>query len=180
LLVLLWFAFEFGIFLLRRPREGRSPGASISNIVIWGLVGVGVSAATITQRLRFAYIGGSSLLLLWVALAVFVAGLALRLWAVAILGRLFVSDLAILPGHRIVDAGPYRLLRHPSYSGLLVCFTGVGLAMHNWLSLVCLLLPITGAVIHRIGVEERMLEAKFGAEYREYRDRTSRLVPGVF
>ena len=62
----------------------------------------------------------------------------------------------------------------------MVCFLGGGLAMYNWLSVVCLFVPIAGAVTYRIRVEERMLGAEFGAEYVEYRGRTKRQVPGVF
>jgi protein-S-isoprenylcysteine O-methyltransferase len=180
-LIFLWVASEFGIWLFRRSKASRSSGQfSVSNIVLWGTIGAAVWAALAVRRFHFAHIGGSSQFLLWAALAVFVAGLALRWWAIIVLGRFFTSDLAVQPGHRIVQAGPYRLVRHPSYSGLLVCFLGAGLAMYNWLSLVCLFVPIAGAVIYRIRVEERMLEAEFGAEYVEYRVRTKRLVPGVF
>jgi len=180
-LVLLWVASEFGIWLFRRSKSGRSSGpSSVSNIVLWGTIGVAVWAALNVRRFSLAHIGGSSQVLLWVAMAVVVAGLALRWWAIVVLGRFFTTDLAVQPGHQIVQAGPYRLVRHPSYSGLLVCFLGTGLAMYNWLSLVCLFLPIAGAVIYRIRVEERMLVAEFGAGYVEYRSRTRRLVPGLF
>ena len=180
-LILLWVASEFGIWLFRRSKASRSSGpSSVSNIVLWGTIGVAVWAALNVRRLSLAHIGGSSQGLLWAAMAVVVAGLALRWWAIVVLGRFFTSDLAVQPGHRIVQAGPYGLVRHPSYSGLLVCFLGTGLAMYNWLSLVCLFLPIAGAVIYRIRVEERMLVAEFGAEYVEYRSRTRRLVPGLF
>jgi protein-S-isoprenylcysteine O-methyltransferase len=181
LLVGLWLASEFGIWLFRRSKGSRSSGPfSVSNVVLWGSIGAAVWAALSVRRFSFAHIGGSSQLLLWAALAILVVGIAVRWWAIVVLGRFFTTDLAVQPGHRIVRAGPYRLVRHPSYSGLLICFLGTGLAMYNWLSLGCLFVPIAAAVIFRIHVEERMLEGEFGAEYVEYRRLTSRLVPGVF
>jgi protein-S-isoprenylcysteine O-methyltransferase len=181
LLAGLWVASEFGIWLFRRSKGGRSSGQfSVSNVVLWGTIGLAVWAALSVRRFSFAHIGGSSQLLLWVAMAILVTGIAVRWWAIVVLGRFFTSDLAVQPGHRIVRAGPYRLVRHPSYSGLLISFVGIGLALYNWLSLICLFVLVAAAVIYRIRVEERMLEQEFGAEYAEYRRRTSRLVPGLF
>jgi protein-S-isoprenylcysteine O-methyltransferase len=182
LLVLLWVVSEFAIWLFRRSKGGTSSGQfSVSNLVLWGTIGAAVWTAMLAQRrLPFAHIGGSSQSLLYVAFAVFLAGIAIRWWAIIVLGRFFTSDLAVQPGHRIVQAGPYRLIRHPSYSGLLVCFLGSGLAMYNWLSLVLFFVPVLAAIVYRIHVEEAMLEKQFGAEYAEYRRRTRRLAPGIF
>jgi len=181
LLVGLWVASEFGIWLFRRSRGGTSSGQfSVANLVLWGTIGVAVFAALSIRRFTSAHVGGSSQLLLGIAMGVFVIGIAIRWWAITVLGRFFTSDLAVQPGHRIVRSGPYRWVRHPSYTGILVCFAGVGLALYNWLSLVCILALVTAALVYRIHVEEKMLEREFGAEYAEYRRRTSRLVPGIF
>jgi protein-S-isoprenylcysteine O-methyltransferase len=181
LLVFLWVASEFGIWFFRRSKGGRTTGQfSVSNIVLWGAIGVGVVAANLVRRFASAHIGGSSQWLLLAAAVVVVAGLAIRWWAIIVLGRFFTSDLAVQPGHRIVQSGPYRWLRHPSYTGIVVCFIGVGLAMYNWLSLVAVLAPVAAAIVYRISVEERMLEQEFGAEYADYRRRTHRLIPGIF
>jgi protein-S-isoprenylcysteine O-methyltransferase len=181
LLAGLWVASEFGIWFFRRSKGSRSSGPfSISNVVLWGTIGVAVWAALSVRRSSFAHIGGSGQLLLWIAMAILVAGIAVRWWAIVVLGRFFTSNLVVQSGHRIVQNGPYRLVRHPSYSGILICFLGLGLAMYNWLSLLCLLVLVSAAIIYRTRVEEAMLEEEFGNEYTEYRRRTSRLVPGLF
>jgi protein-S-isoprenylcysteine O-methyltransferase Ste14 len=79
-----------------------------------------------------------------------------------------------------VQRGPYRLIRHPSYTGGLLALVGAGLTRDNWLSLAALtLLPLAGVLV-RIRYEEARLRDAFGADYRRYASRTARLVPGVW
>jgi protein-S-isoprenylcysteine O-methyltransferase len=114
------------------------------------------------------------------ALGAFLAGLGLRWWAILVLGRFFTVDVAIHEGHELVVRGPYRVLRHPSYSGALLAFAGLGLVFGSWLALALLLVPITGAMIGRIHVEERALAQTFGAAWESYCARSWRLVPFVW
>lgn len=116
----------------------------------------------------------------WIGLGIFAVGTALRWWSIFHLGRFFTVDVAIAADHRVVDNGPYRLVRHPSYSGLLMQFAGVALALGNDLSVAVILLPITFALLHRIRVEETALRSGLGEEYASYMRRTKRLVPWVF
>jgi len=103
-------------------------------------------------------------------------GVALRLWAVRTLGRLFQLELVVQSEHHVVTAGPYRIIRHPSYAGPVLGCLGVGLALDHWVSLaLCVLLP-TAAFVRRILVEEEMLVEGLGPEYERYRQKTKRLV----
>lgn len=114
------------------------------------------------------------------ALAMIVAGLVLRWTSIMVLGRFFTVDVAIMPGHQLVDRGPYRFVRHPAYSGLLLEFAGLGLYFRNWLSFLVLVVHIGLALVYRIRIEEVALNAAFGPKYAAYCARTKRLVPGVF
>ena len=71
-------------------------------------------------------------------------------------------------------------MRHPSYSGLLIAFFGLGLMFANWLSLALLVVPIFIALHGRIVLEERALREKFGADYEAYCAPTARLIPGIY
>jgi protein-S-isoprenylcysteine O-methyltransferase Ste14 len=113
-------------------------------------------------------------------LAVLAAGVALRIWAILTLGRFFKFVVVIQDGHHVIDSGPYRLLRHPSYSGALIAFLGAGIALDSWLSMLALLAIPLAAVLARIRVEERQLAAALGNQYTGYAARTSRLVPGLW
>ena len=115
-----------------------------------------------------------------VGLVLIWGGLALRWWAVLALGRFFQTTLVVQAGHRVVETGPYRVVRHPSYSGLMLVFVGVGFTLGNWLSVAaCLVLPLLGLLV-RIRAEEELLSRKLGEPYRAYAARTPRLVPRVW
>jgi protein-S-isoprenylcysteine O-methyltransferase len=113
-------------------------------------------------------------------LALMLAGQLLRWWSIATLGRLFTVNVAFRSGHRLVTAGPYRLLRHPSYTAILMVFLGIGLCMGNVVSIVVIMLPSSLALLYRMRVEEGLLLAGLGEEYRAYMRRTKRLIPGVY
>jgi protein-S-isoprenylcysteine O-methyltransferase Ste14 len=107
-------------------------------------------------------------------------GVALRWYAIRTLGGYFTRDVAVAPGQEIVQGGPYRFVRHPSYSGtLLTCF-GVGLAMTNWGSLVILLTCVLIGHLYRVGVEEDALIRSIGQPYVEYMQRTKRFIPLLY
>jgi protein-S-isoprenylcysteine O-methyltransferase Ste14 len=112
--------------------------------------------------------------------AVFASGLALRGWAVRELGRFFKFTVVVQADHKVVDTGPYRLVRHPSYTGLLTIELGLGIMLGTWLSIPACLLPPLIAFAVRLVTEERVLARELGAPYREYMARTHRLIPGVW
>ena len=78
------------------------------------------------------------------------------------------------------DRGPYRLLRHPSYTGLLCTCLGIGLALGNWVALLLAIVPTTIAIVYRIRVEERALLAGIGEPYRQFCATRARLIPHVW
>jgi protein-S-isoprenylcysteine O-methyltransferase Ste14 len=108
------------------------------------------------------------------------AGAAIRSLAVAELGDSFRTTVEVDDGQAVVSTGPYRLIRHPSYTGLLLIAAGFGLASHTWPGLVvCVLFPLS-AMLARIHVEESELVDVIGDPYRAYRTRTKRLIPGLW
>ncbi|MDE2489528.1 MAG: isoprenylcysteine carboxylmethyltransferase family protein [Elusimicrobia bacterium] len=116
----------------------------------------------------------------WAAVALTVGGMGFRLWAVRLLGRYFTRDVRVSADQPVVEAGPYRLIRHPSYTGALAAGAGVGLALGAW---PCPLLILAGKVpsfLYRIRVEEAALVEAIGEPYRAYRARTKRLIPHVW
>jgi protein-S-isoprenylcysteine O-methyltransferase Ste14 len=79
----------------------------------------------------------------------------------------------------VIEAGPYRYIRHPSYTGALITVIGLGLALGNWVSFIAMLACISVGYAYRIHVEEAALVSALGQPYREYMSRTARLVPFV-
>lgn len=130
-----------------------------------------------TERIDFWTFGGNGVR--WLGVVLFIAGGALRLWPVFVLGNRFSGLVAIQPGHRLVTAGPYRVIRHPSYLGLLINSFGWALAFRSGVGIVLavLMIPVLMARIH---AEEKLLAGQFGEEYEAYRQKTWRLLPGVY
>lgn len=110
----------------------------------------------------------------------FACGLALRWWAIIVLGRFFTVDVTIAKDHELVESGPFRVVRHPSYTGLLLAFVGFALSVGNWAAFLVIVIPILAAFIYRMDIEERALTAGLGDRYVDYMRRTKRLIPGLY
>ena len=85
-----------------------------------------------------------------------------------------------MAGHRLIDTGPYRFVRHPSYTGALMAFLGLAPCLANWASLAVMLVPVLLVFLRRMHVEEDALLQAFGNQYRDYMRRTKRLIPAVY
>lgn len=163
-----------------RSVSGRDRG---SLILLWVAIVIGLVAGNLFFRVHGPWVPPSPTLITAVGLAILLAGLALRLTAILTLRRFFTTRVTIRGDQPIVQHGVYRRIRHPSYTGLMMAFLGLGLALAaygSWLSLFTLLLPILAALLYRISVEERALREAFGPAYVEYARRTRRLVPRVW
>jgi protein-S-isoprenylcysteine O-methyltransferase Ste14 len=127
--------------------------------------------AAISWQRTLLFIAGICLMLL---------GVALRWYSVSVLGKYFTFDVAIQSGQVLVEVGPYRYIRHPSYSGALLSLHGFGLSLGNWAGLAASLFCLGFAYAYRIPVEEAALAAALGETYKQYVKRTWRLVPFLF
>jgi protein-S-isoprenylcysteine O-methyltransferase Ste14 len=123
----------------------------------------------------------------WHPVAVFVVGIilvplgvGLRWYSIRILGEYFTRDVAVSADQHVVERGPYRFVRHPSYTGTFVTMLGVGLATGNWASLLCLLVCVFAGHYYRVRVEEAALVHALGQPYAQYMQRTKRFIPVVF
>jgi protein-S-isoprenylcysteine O-methyltransferase Ste14 len=123
----------------------------------------------------------------WQRTALFLAGVGLMLlgtafrwYCVRILGKYFTFDVAIEGDHVLIEVGPYRYIRHPSYSGALLSLLGFGLALGNWAGLTVVLSCMGFAYAYRIRIEEAALVSLLGDTYRQYQKRTWRFVPLLF
>jgi len=112
--------------------------------------------------------------------AIFIAGLILRWYSIIRLGRFFTVNVAIAKDHELIESGPYRWVRHPSYTGALLAFLGFGLSLGNWLALLIIIVPIFFAFAYRMNVEERALMGALGDRYVSYARRTKRLLPFIY
>ncbi|HLW54080.1 MAG TPA: isoprenylcysteine carboxylmethyltransferase family protein [Candidatus Angelobacter sp.] len=117
------------------------------------------------------------LLCFWIGLVVMVAGSALRHHCFRMLGSSFTTAVVVVADQAIIQRGAYRWIRHPSYTGGMLIFAGIGLALGNWVSLLVLAVIVPASYMYRVVIEERALLETLGEPYRDYMRRTRRFVP---
>src|SRR5438270_5744984 len=173
LLGLVFLISELLLTVTRRSRSRTRTKQDRSTLrVVWLVIIVSVAAgiyvarhwpaAALPHARSFAVAGA----------VLFVAGLLLRWWAIVTLGRFFTVDVTIEKDHELVERGPFRMVRHPSYTGVLLAFVGVGLSLGNWAALLVILVPIFVAFVRRMNVEEKALHRALGDRYVAYIRRT--------
>jgi protein-S-isoprenylcysteine O-methyltransferase Ste14 len=167
---------------LRQSVRHRSEGVKAN----WGsevffrlIVGAGALVAGVLSGVESAKIRPATLAV-WIGLVLFWGGISLRLWSFRTLGRLFTFTVQTSTDQPVITEGPYRVIRHPSYAGLLLVILAMGLFIGNWWSLLCLSVAVTTGLVIRIRVEERALMQNLGEGYRSYASTHKRLVPFVW
>jgi protein-S-isoprenylcysteine O-methyltransferase Ste14 len=176
-----WGLFEVGLVVRDRARgqggtehDARTRTlirAALTVAIVVGAVAPGaVPSLAIPGR---AWLTAAGVAVMWL-------GLLIRVWAVVTLGPAFRTTVEVDAGQPVVTSGPYRWVRHPAYTGIVLIVAGFGLAADNWVAAVaCLLLP-TLALLRRMRVEEDELTRVLGDGYEAYRVRTKRLIPGLW
>ncbi|MEO7000695.1 MAG: isoprenylcysteine carboxylmethyltransferase family protein [Ktedonobacterales bacterium] len=181
--VLLWRVMEAWIDIrsFRRLRAGAQRQDSGSKVVLVCLIALGaLLGVLLALKVPAAAIISGQAVLFWLGIALLYVGIALRLYAIHTLGAFFTTAVAIAPEQTVIETGPYRLIRHPSYTGFLLALLGVGLCIFaNWLSLLVLMGCALIGIGYRIAVEERVLKERLGQPYQDYMRRTKRLIPLV-
>jgi protein-S-isoprenylcysteine O-methyltransferase Ste14 len=174
----LWVVLE-----LRQSRNSRPEarqGDRGSRLVIGVAAVAGIGLAITASRTLPDLAMGDRVVAAWCGLVLLLAARALRQWAFSTLGRYFTFTVQTSSDQAVIVTGPYRFVRHPAYSALLLAAAAGGLYVGNWLSLVALVAAVTAGLVYRITVEERALSQDVGAAYREYAATHRRLVPLVW
>ena len=174
-------ASEWSIRLRSRMNHGgtRLDRGSIVVVIVTAVLGV-AAAFALAAGVQSAGIRTARWPDFLIGLAVIILGMALRRWAVLALGQFFTVQVQVRSGQTVVDTGPYRFVRHPSYTAIIMSFVGIGVALENWLSLVVIIVVPTIGLIIRIRVEERALLNALGEPYREFSQSRARIIPKVW
>ncbi len=177
---LIYVVSELALGFLRRSgaKSKRQDGGSLT--VLWITITLSIIAGMIVTWALPQFSFPLSRAVAQILGTVFAFALVLRWWAILSLGKFFTVDVAIAQDHRLIIRGPYHWMRHPSYTGMLLAFFALGATFQNWISIACIMVPISIALAYRIYVEEIALEATFGSAYHRYAETTKRLIPGIF
>ena len=152
---------------------------SLSLIVVLWWVGIAMDFS-LSLLMPQAVISSRKTLVFFAGICLMLMGMALRWYSASVLGKYFTFDVAIQSGQVLIEAWPYRYVRHPSYSGALMTLLGFGLALGNWVGLAAALSCLGFAYVYRIPIEEAALTLALGEAYEQYTKRTWRLVPFLF
>jgi protein-S-isoprenylcysteine O-methyltransferase Ste14 len=156
------------------PAERRAEGLNLCLPFFLLPVGFLIPPAAMLTRIGEVHAGWSAPRLVGLLLGLYAA--MILPWSAATLGRFLVPQARVSRDHQLVVGGPFRFLRHPAYSGDLALWLGSALATLNVLLLLLWPFYVLGATIQS-RVEDALLEAKFGEEYRRYATRVGRFVP---
>jgi len=176
----IWVASEFWIGRKRAQDHGKAHDRGslrVLHVAIWGSI---LAAVWLSRSGIGRFDDGLRVPLFRIGCALMVAGMAFRWWAVRVLANYFTVDVAIREDHQLIRSGPYRLLRHPSYTGSLTTFYGFALALGSVWSFALIAVVVTAAFLWRIRVEERALVSAFPQDYPAYARETKRLIPFVW
>jgi protein-S-isoprenylcysteine O-methyltransferase Ste14 len=173
-------ASEIALFILKRSGERSAKSDAGSLGLIWVVILVSLVLGNVFARMVPGAALPATQQLYVAGFALFVVGALLRWYSIFYLGRFFTVDVRVGSDHRVIDTGPYRWIRHPSYTGLLLEFLGYALCLGNMLSVAVILVPVIGVFLYRIHVEERVLRNGLGENYDAYCRRTKRLIPLVY
>ncbi len=121
---------------------------------------------------------------MWIALLLAFPLAFVRAWsfpprAWRTLGKYFTGDVRARPDQPVIRTGPYRLVRHPSYTAGIMMFVGIGLGLGNWFSFVLLAIAAIATYAYRVTIEERALLNTIGEPYRDYMRETKRFIPYI-
>ena len=176
----IWVISEVLLLVLRRSKQDSRDydRGSIKwlNIIIYASVAIAVGF----RILGIGHIKLGISFIPWIGLGFIIFGMIIRWTAILSLRKYFTTNVAILSDHRIIKTGLYRFVRHPSYSGSIISFCGLGLTLSNWISFLILVIPITTAFLKRIQIEEEALRNAFGEEYENYTKMSWALFPWLY
>jgi protein-S-isoprenylcysteine O-methyltransferase Ste14 len=160
------------------PSKARDQGSLSLIAVLWWIgIAMDFSLSLLLPQAAMSWKGRS---LFFIGICLMLLGIALRWYSAAVLGKYFTFDVAIQSGQILVELGPYRYIRHPSYGGALLTLLGFGLALGNGAGLVAALSCLGFAYAYRIPIEEAALASALGEGYKQYMKRTWRFVPFLF
>ncbi|MFY9803531.1 MAG: isoprenylcysteine carboxylmethyltransferase family protein [Candidatus Acidiferrales bacterium] len=175
-----WLLFEIITGRSRRsrdPRRTRDRGSFYFLIaMIWIGTGLGFACAFGWPHAAIPWMRTP---IFFAGIALMWAGMAFRYYAMRVLGRYFTFQVDVHSGQTVIEAGPYRYIRHPSYTGALITVLGLGLVLGNWAAIFAILACVGIGYAYRIHVEEAALVEALGEPYRDYMRRTQRLIPFV-
>ncbi len=172
----------FEVFMNLRQRRNGNVKTSRDKGSLWLLYGL----ITVGYALSFA-IGATKIgrIYPWntffaTGMALFAIGFMIRIYSILTLKQYFTYSVAKVENHIIIATGLYKFIRHPGYLGQLIIFIGISTSISNWLSMLLMMIPVTLGYLYRIKVEEKFMTEQLGEDYKNYQERTKKIIPILY
>jgi len=180
-LQLIFFASELALLIFKRAKSGKIKNERDrrSLLVLWVVIALSSCAGPWVAAYHIWELDNYQTVAI-TGMAVFALGFIIRWTAIYQLGRMFTVNVVISDKHTLKTTGLYRMMRHPSYTGLLLIIAGLGISLGSLLSLLVMFIPSFIALNYRISIEEQALIEEFGQQYTDYKKRVKKLVPGIY
>lgn len=175
---LISFAFECNQWAMRREEAKKADRGSLA--VLLSCAGAGLLVLSLSPSLAPAATIRPAAPAFVVGMVIYLAGFAMRRWSEHTLGRYFTFTVMTSADQPVITTGPYRIVRHPGYTGVMLVVVGAGVVVGNWIGLTGFTLLVLLPLLYRIRVEETALVVTLGDPYRAYAAAHKRLVPLVW
>ena len=181
--IIIWICFFLSEILLLRIFRSKAPASKeldkSSLKFVWVTIIISISVGVLAMTYVKAPIS-RAIFIGYLGLFIIICGIFIRFSAIRTLGKFFTVNLAIHDNQRLIKSGLYKYIRHPSYTGSLLSFLGLGVSFNNWISLLIIIIPVLISFIYRINIEEQLMLELFGEEYSEYKKSSRRLIPLIY
>jgi protein-S-isoprenylcysteine O-methyltransferase Ste14 len=180
-LQLIFFISELGLLIFKRAKSGRIKNERDrrSLLILWIVIALSLCAGPWVAAYHIWGIDNYTTAEI-TGITIFALGFIIRWIAVYQLGRMFTVNVVISDQHSLKTSGLYQVVRHPSYSGLLLIIVGLGVSLNSLASLLVMFVPGFIALNYRISIEEQALTEEFGQQYTDYKSRVRGLVPRIY
>ena len=176
-----WLFSEIAVGRLTRSKADSASALDRSSLkVLWLTIMPSTIIGCFLGLRGIGYVAAGASVVSYCGLVLILLGLVFRWTAMISLRKYFTSNVSIKSEHQLVTSGLYSIVRHPTYTGSLLSFAGLGLTFANWLSTAVIFIPILSAFLYRIKVEERALAEHFGESYAAYRRKVKCLFPPIY
>jgi protein-S-isoprenylcysteine O-methyltransferase Ste14 len=175
-----WMSVEYWLIVRERGQVHDRQDQGSKRVLILACWIALLLCVTLAIVVRSATFPGNPWIPVAIGVVMVLFGAWLRVWSVRTLGRFFRRTVMVQGAHRVIQEGPYKYIRHPSYTGFLLSAVGIGLLFGNWLGLIVLTVIVFLAFLQRIVLEEAVLARELGEPYQTYMKRSSRLIPFIY
>jgi protein-S-isoprenylcysteine O-methyltransferase Ste14 len=180
LLSFLFLVSEIMLVFLKRSRKKnvKKKNDRGSMLILWIFITISLTAGFFLAKYETWH--SANYILAFLGIILFISGSVMRWLSIIQLKKSFTVNVSINRDHKLKTDGLYRIVRHPSYCGLLLMMTGLSFGMNNLFSIILVIIPVSAALHYRISVEENILLEEFDNEYRDYMKKTKKLIPFIY